>query len=116
MELCLAAAAAVGFVLWELRTDAPMLNPRLFAGARLRLLGRGRGWSMARRCSARPTSRRSSCRPIQGYTATRAGLLLMPAGLAMVLVFPIAGRIADRVPPCGPIGIGLVLFGAVLPG
>jgi predicted MFS family arabinose efflux permease len=49
---------------------------------------------------------------IQGYTATRAGLLLMPAGLAMVLVFPIAGRIADRAPPWGPIGVGLLLFGA----
>jgi MFS family permease len=35
----------------------------------------------------------------------------MPAGLAMVLVFPIAGRLADRFPPWGPIGTGLVLFG-----
>ena len=48
---------------------------------------------------------------IQGYTPAGAGLLLMPAGLAMVLVFPIAGRIADRVPPYGPIGVGLVPFG-----
>lgn len=32
----------------------------------------------------------------------------MPAGLAMVAVFPIA----DRMPPWAPIGVGLVLFGA----
>ena len=30
--------------------------------------------------------------------------------LAMVLVFPIAGRLADRLPPWLPIGIGLTLF------
>jgi MFS family permease len=30
----------------------------------------------------------------------------------MVVVFPIAGRIADRMPPWAPIGVGLLLFGA----
>jgi MFS family permease len=34
----------------------------------------------------------------------------MPAGLALLLVFPIAGRIADKTQPWLPIGIGLVLF------
>lgn len=109
-ELCLAAAAAVGFVLWELRTDAPMLNPRLFAA---------RGFA----CSAAVALVYGAAlfgstylaplfvQTIQGYSATRAGLLLMPAGLAMVLVFPVGGRIADRLPPDRPIGIGLVLFG-----
>jgi EmrB/QacA subfamily drug resistance transporter len=111
LELGLAAVAAVGFVVWELRTDAPMLNPRLFAV---------RGFA----CSAAVGVVYGAAlfgstylvplfvQTIQGYTATRAGLLLMPAGLAMVLVFPIAGRIADRAPPWGPIGVGLLLFGA----
>jgi predicted MFS family arabinose efflux permease len=32
---------------------------------------------------------------IQGYTATRAGLLMLPAGLAMMVVTLVAGRLAD---------------------
>ncbi|ATA25264.1 multidrug MFS transporter [Brenneria goodwinii] len=48
---------------------------------------------------------------IQGYTPTRSGLLLMPAGLALGLVFPIAGNISDRMVPYIPIIIGLALFG-----
>lgn len=110
VELCLAAAAAVGFVVWELRSDAPMLNPRLFAVrgfACSAAVGVVYGAALFGSTYLAPLF----VQTIQGYTATRAGLLLMPAGLAMVLVFPIAGRIADRVPPYGPIGVGLVLFG-----
>lgn len=110
IELSLAAAAAVGFVVWELHTDAPMLNPRLFAV---------RGFA----CSAAVALVYGAglfgstylaplfVQTIQGYTPTRAGMLLMPAGLAMVIVFPIAGRLADRLPPWAPIGTGLLLFG-----
>jgi len=110
IELCLAAAAAVGFVLWELRTDAPMLNPRLFAVrgfACSAAVGLVYGAALFGSTYLVPLF----VQTIQGYTATRAGLLLMPAGLAMVVVFPIAGRIADRMPPWAPIGAGLVLFG-----
>lgn len=110
VELCLAAAAAVGFVLWELRTDAPMLNPRLFAVrgfACSAAVGLVYGAALFGSTYLAPLF----VQTIQGYSATRAGLLLMPAGLAMVVVFPIAGRIADRLPPAAPIGAGLVLFG-----
>jgi EmrB/QacA subfamily drug resistance transporter len=110
VELCVAAAAALGFVLWELHSDAPMLNPRLFAVrgfACSAAVGLVYGAALFGSTYLAPLF----VQTIQGYTATRAGLLLMPAGLAMVLVFPIGGRIADRLPPYGPIGVGLVLFG-----
>jgi len=110
MELCIAALAAVGFVLWELRTDAPMLNPRLFAVrgfACSAAVGLVYGAALFGSTYLVPLF----VQTIQGYTATRAGLLLMPAGLAMVVVFPIAGRLADRLPPYVPIGAGLLLFG-----
>ncbi|AUH02126.1 MFS transporter [Prodigiosinella confusarubida] len=48
---------------------------------------------------------------IQGYTPTRSGLLLMPAGLALGMVFPLAGTLSDRVKPHYPVIIGLLLFG-----
>ena len=110
LELCVAALAAVGFVLWELRTDAPMLNPRLFAVrgfACSAAVGLVYGAALFGSTYLVPLF----VQTIQGYTATRAGLLLMPAGLAMVVVFPIAGRLADRLPPYVPIGAGLLLFG-----
>lgn len=48
---------------------------------------------------------------VQGYTPTEAGLMLMPAGLAIGVMSPLSGRLADRVPPYLLIIVGLVLFG-----
>jgi EmrB/QacA subfamily drug resistance transporter len=47
---------------------------------------------------------------VQGYTATVAGFLLLPASLLLMAVFPLTGRLADQVPPQFPIMGGLVLF------
>jgi EmrB/QacA subfamily drug resistance transporter len=49
---------------------------------------------------------------VQGYTATVAGFLLLPASLVLVFVFPAVGRLSDHVPPQFPIMGGLVLFAA----
>jgi len=48
---------------------------------------------------------------VQGYTPTRSGLLLMPAGVALGVMFPLAGRLTDRWPPYRLIVAGLALFG-----
>lgn len=47
---------------------------------------------------------------VQDYSPTRAGLLLMPAGLVLGVVFPLSGRLSDQVGPTGPILAGLALF------
>ncbi len=47
---------------------------------------------------------------IQSYTPLRSGLLLMPGGLALLVLFPLAGRIADTVPPHLLIGFGLLSY------
>ena len=47
---------------------------------------------------------------IQGLTPTDAGLLLMPSGFVLVVIFPIAGRLSDRLQPGLLIGGGLVVF------
>jgi MFS family permease len=48
---------------------------------------------------------------IQGFTPTRSGLLLMPSGLVLGLIFPLAGQLSDRVPPHLPVMVGLTIFG-----
>ena len=47
---------------------------------------------------------------VQGLTPTAAGLLLLPAGLVIVVVTPLSGRAADRLPPAGLISAGLLIF------
>ena len=109
LELTLAAVAAVGFVLWELSVPAPLIDPRIMAN---------RGFAAASAVAfvyGAALFGTTYLAPlfvqlVQGYTPTRAGLLLMPAGLMMLICFPISGRIADRVPPTGPVSIGLTVF------
>lgn len=48
---------------------------------------------------------------IQGYMPTESGMLLMPGGIMLGVVSPLAGRLADRVPPYVLIIFGLALFG-----
>lgn len=45
-----------------------------------------------------------------GKSATAAGMLLMPAGLAMALSFPVIGRLTDRILPKILVAGGLVIF------
>ncbi|PCM43327.1 MFS transporter [Marinobacter sp. ANT_B65] len=47
---------------------------------------------------------------IQGFSASASGLLLVPAGLAMGLMFPVAGRLSDLYPAPLLIGLGATLF------
>lgn len=107
----LAAAAVSGLVLvlWELRCPSPMLdltlfrNPRFAAGSAVMVI---MGMGLFGSTYLIPLFVQS----IQGYTPTRSGLLLMPAGLILAVVFPIAGRLSDRLPPRWPTVIGLGLF------
>jgi EmrB/QacA subfamily drug resistance transporter len=45
------------------------------------------------------------------YSASDAGIALLPAGIALVLMLPVAGRMADRYAPKWITLIGLVMFG-----
>ncbi|SFR62134.1 drug resistance transporter, EmrB/QacA subfamily [Marinobacter daqiaonensis] len=45
-----------------------------------------------------------------GKSASAAGMLLMPAGLAMALSFPVIGRLTDRVVPKVLVAGGLIIF------
>ena len=47
---------------------------------------------------------------VGGYSATAAGLVLIPAGLVLMALFPISGQVSDRVPAHYPIAIGLLFF------
>ncbi|MBN7769848.1 multidrug efflux MFS transporter [Marinobacter daepoensis] len=45
-----------------------------------------------------------------GFSATEAGLLMLPAGIVLGMVFPVAGRLADRKSARGLVLFGMVMF------
>ncbi len=107
--LVIAALASVGFLAWEMTTPTPLMNPRVFTE---------RGFGAAAMTSVIYGAGMFGStyliplfvQLVQGYTATRAGLLLMPAGLIAGVVFPVAGRLSDRMPGWRLIVFGLVIF------
>ncbi|MFD2235385.1 MDR family MFS transporter [Phaeospirillum tilakii] len=106
----LAGAATLAFVLHEHRTPHPILaievfrNPRFSAAAAVAfILGLGLYGSTY----LVPLF----VQGVQDFTPTESGLLLMPAGIVLGIVFPLAGRLSDRLPPYRMILAGLALFG-----
>ncbi len=104
-----AAGAGLAFVAWESWTPEPMLDLRLFAylqfssGALVAfILGMGIFGSTYLAPLFAQT--------IQHMTPTEAGLMLMPSGVALAVLYPFTGPLGDRLPPQGPILAGLLLF------
>ena len=108
-SFAIALVSGIGFIVWELRSPAPMLNLKLFmnrvyAGASVVAFIFGAG--IYGSTFLIPLF----VQAIQGYTPTRSGLLLMPAGLILAIVFPIAGRLTDRTPAYATVMFGLAVF------
>jgi EmrB/QacA subfamily drug resistance transporter len=107
--LTLGLFSGAAFILWEWWYDDPILDIRQFGSRQFVaanfisfLFGAGLFGSLY----LAPIY----VQLVQGYTPTRAGLVLIPAGIILGLVMPLMGRIGDRVPPHYPIIIGFVGF------
>ncbi|MEJ6656731.1 MAG: MFS transporter [Pseudomonas sp.] len=101
--------AGTAFVVRELSAKAPLLNVSMF-----RVPGFAAGCVISF-CFGAGLFGSTYLVPlfvqqIQGFTATASGLLLMPAGLVMALIFPIAGHMVDRFPAPAVIALGAVLL------
>jgi len=102
-------SASVAFVHWQAHAKAPLLdltlflNPR-FAAAMVIAFAFGAGNFATN--YAIPVFTQA----VQGFTPTKAGMVLVPAGLLLVTMIPFSGRLADRVPPHLPIMTGVALF------
>lgn len=108
-QFAIAVIAASGFIWWEIRTAKPMLDMRLFTQlpfASACLIGFIMGAGLFGSTYLVPLF----VQTIQGFTPTQAGLLLMPSGFVLVFVFPIAGRMSDKLPSGWLIGSGMAIF------
>lgn len=105
-----AAIAAVAFVIQERRTKTPILalevfsNPRFVASSAVAFII---GVGLYGSTYLVPLF----VQTLQGYMPTTSGLLLLPAGVVLAVIFPTCGRLADVVPPYLLIACGAALFG-----
>jgi MFS transporter, DHA2 family, multidrug resistance protein len=102
--------SGIAFLYWEWYARDPLLNLRLFLNTRFLaasvvtfVLGAGLFGSTY----VLPLFLQT----IQHLTPTDSGLLLVPAGLVMAAVFPLAGRLSDELAPRNLILTGLLIFG-----
>jgi DHA2 family multidrug resistance protein len=88
--------ALVCFIGWELTTDDPLLNMRLFAIPQF-LISNIVGWVSTVALFGAEFLLPLYLQNLRGLSAVNTGLLLMPQGLAAAVSGPIAGRLVDRI-------------------
>ncbi|TKI06527.1 DHA2 family efflux MFS transporter permease subunit [Martelella alba] len=101
--------STAGFILWELFAPQPLLSLRVFNNLRFSaacVVAFALGAGIYGSTYIVPLF----VQTVQGFTPTRSGLLLMPSGLVLGLIFPIAGQLSDRMPPHLPVMAGLAIF------
>jgi EmrB/QacA subfamily drug resistance transporter len=113
--LCLAAVMLAVFIVWELETDEPLLNVRVF-----------RTWAYTNSLLIISVVFIGLfailfyiplyLQAVQGLGALKAGVTLLPQALIMAIVMPLAGQIYDRVGPRIPavIGMAVCAYGSYL--
>ena len=93
-----ARLAAIAFVLWELHTPRALLDIRIFANLEFSaaaLIAFIFGAGMMGSTYVMPVF----VQTIIGFTPLLAGLMMMPAGLMLAFIFPLAGRMSDAIRP-----------------
>jgi len=109
LRLVVGAVAGVAFVLWELHTPRALLDVRIFANIEFSaaaLIAFIFGAGMMGSTYVMPVF----VQTIIGFTPLLAGLMMMPAGIMLAFIFPLAGRLADAMPASTMIIGGLLLF------
>ena len=110
--LCLGVgcAATWAFVVSQLRSESPLLDFSVLANrhfASACLIGFVFGSGMFATTYYIPVF----VQTVLSYTPTQAGFLLLPAGIVLMMVLPISGRLADAIPAHYLIIWGLIILG-----
>ena len=111
LRLAIGALAGLAFILWELHTPRALLDMRIFANIEFSaaaMIAFIFGAGMMGSTYVIPVF----VQTIIGFTPLLAGLMMMPAGIMLAFIFPVAGRMADAMPASLMIIGGLLLFAA----
>jgi MFS transporter, DHA2 family, multidrug resistance protein len=109
--LGLGAAGLAAFVVYQLRRTEPLLQLRLFQHRAFAMGGVVQfiyGFGIFGSTYLLPIFLQMAL----GYTPSQAGLVLLPAGLALAVTMPFAGRLADRLPAAPLVVTGVMLLAA----
>jgi EmrB/QacA subfamily drug resistance transporter len=101
--------SATAFVISQLHVKNPLLDPTLFLNPQFTsavILAFVFGAATFATNYSVPVF----VQMVQGFTPTKAGMILIPAGIMMMIIIPIAGWISDRVPNHIPIMLGCLMF------
>ncbi|GAA4032766.1 MDR family MFS transporter [Actimicrobium antarcticum] len=99
----------IGFILWQQRTEAPLMNLKLFS---YRQFAMGSvvafiyGMGLFGSTYLVPVYLQMAME----YSPSRAGLVLLPAGIVLAITIPLAGKMSDRYPPNRLVASGLALL------
>ncbi len=107
----IALICATGFVLRQLYGKSPLVNLALFTNVQFSaaaLIAFFTGCAFLSSTFMLPLF----VQQIQHYSALDAGLIMIPAGLSLLILFPLAGRLSDMVAPQYMIYVGLLFFAA----
>jgi DHA2 family multidrug resistance protein len=105
-----AVVAWVAVVMWESRHPFPILNLKLFANTGFALAG------LVIMLTGLAVHGSTYLIPLfvqlmQHYSPTSAGQVLLTAGVAMMIGFPLAGRLSDHIDARLLISAGVAMFG-----
>ncbi len=105
----LAFLGIAGMVLWEtVMTDDPIVDIPLLANRNLSssmILQFVVGFILTSTTVLLP----QYVQQLLGYNATQAGLILMPGGLVLMLMMPVAGKLVNKTPPKFLMAFGLLM-------
>jgi EmrB/QacA subfamily drug resistance transporter len=109
LRLTIGTVASIAFIFWELHTPRALLDVRIFTSVEFSataLIAFIFGAGMMGSTYVIPVF----VQTIIGFTPLQAGLMMMPAGLMLAFIFPLAGRMSDTFPASTMIIAGLLLF------
>jgi DHA2 family multidrug resistance protein len=105
----IAIVAISGLIVWELNSDEPVVNFRLFRNTRL-TAGSGMGAVIGFALFGSTFLLPQVTQDVLRYPAFRAGLVLMPRAVTMFCIMPIVGYLYNRVNPRWLIGFGMAML------
>ncbi|HUY26540.1 MAG TPA: DHA2 family efflux MFS transporter permease subunit [Candidatus Binataceae bacterium] len=107
------ALALAAFIVWELRTEYPVIDLRLFKD-RTFAVSSIMMFTLGIVLFGTTVLLPEYVQELMGYTAQQAGMVLTPGGFAMMVTMPIVGALVSRVDGRILIAIGFVITGAAM--
>ena len=107
---CLAAVGLIAFLIWEWYDKDPIVDVHLFRNrnfAVANLFMMILGFVLLASTAVLPLY----VQELMGYTATQAGLVLTPGGIAIICLMPLVGRLVGKVQTRYLIGFGFLVSG-----